>query len=297
MNKCPICSKFRNLDIHLFELAAYCESLDNTISYNTDEGVVNVHTQTIGEWLKLAAQLENVKINTWKFADDSGCYCRPAADIYDSDMKYSSSYSTALTRFIFVSNALEEMYRYVVPFYNKSETVKNKNLRKPSMQTTALIDICDESELPQHFHHKVDSLTKSIQMCSSIRNKPLTGMKGVKPSDYSYGLHLIRNIRNYVAHGVFPIANNPELDLDFEQFEALNAVLLNACRAICFYIQVLLNKYNQGMQSYDHDQAASGVGKEFDYFRKHCTPELALNLHLMGGFSFQDPFGDLKSIT
>ncbi|EPE5851653.1 hypothetical protein [Vibrio vulnificus] len=290
MNKCPTCTQFRKLDAHLFELASFCESLGNSVSYCGDEGKVSVSTETIGQWLMLAAQLEEVKINTWKFADDSGLYCRPAADAYDSDMKHYSSYATVLTRFIFVSNALEEMYRFVVPSYLNHDEIKNKKLRKASMQAAALVDLCTECELPLHFHHKIDSLIKSIEACSYINKKPLGGMKGVKKSDISYGLHLIRNIRNYIAHGVFPIAVNPEWDLDYEALEALYGVLLNACRAACFYIQILLNKYNQGMQSYDYDHAASAIGEEFDYFRDHCTPELSLKLHLLGQFSFQAPF-------
>lgn len=289
MAKCPICSKFRSLDSHLYELACYCETLGNSVTYVHEDDTITVYTSTIGNWLKLAAQLENVVIDTWKYTDGSELFCEPSVDAYNSDMNHYSSYSTALTRFIFVSNALEEMYRYITPSYKNSNKVKNIKFNKPSMQATALIDVFNESDLPEHFQHKVDSLVLSINKCSHINDKKLTGMKGANISDYSYGLHLIRNIRNYVAHGVFPISENPEWNLDFEGNQALHNVLLNSCRVSCLYIQMLLNKFNDGMLGDDYRLSMQGEGVEFDYFCDNCKPELALKLHMDNSFSFQSP--------
>lgn len=290
-SKCTTCVSFRELGAHLFELATYCEYLSNQVLYEGKEGSRYVSTETIGSWLKLAAQLEKVDINTWKFADDSGMYCRPAADAYNSDMKHYSSYSTALTRFIFISNALEELYRFVSPFYFSNTNIKNKKFRKASMQASALLDICEDVEIPKYFNHKVTNLTISFKKCHHVKDKELTGMKGVQGDDISYGLHLIRNLRNFIAHGIFPIIENPEWDCDYSEQENLYAVLFNACRVACLYTQILLGKYNQGMQSDDFAHVSGAIGEEFDYFRDNCVGELALKLHLKGGFSYQQPFG------
>ncbi|MUJ22590.1 hypothetical protein [Aliivibrio fischeri] len=289
MRKRPICSKFRKLDSHLYELASYCSILGNKVTFKDDEGLNLIQTTTIGDWLRLAAQLDKVEINTWKFTDGSELFCEPAADAYDSDTNHYSSYSTALTKFIFVSNALEEMYRFISPAYLSCDEIKNKRLFKPSMQATALIDLCNESDLPLYFHHKVESLVNVFQRCNHINTKSLSGMKGVKKTDYSYGLHLIRNIRNYVAHGVFPISENPEWNLDFEGHQLLCEVLLSSSRIACLYIQILLNKYNTGMQSDDYRLNMRGEGPEFDYFCDNCTPDLALKLHMIESFSFLEP--------
>ncbi|EGQ7815847.1 hypothetical protein ABVD54_005039 [Vibrio parahaemolyticus] len=288
MEKCPKCSKFRKIDAHLFELASFCTVLDNVADFKDEEEDALVSTVTIGEWLKLAAQLDNVVIDTWKFTDGAEFFCETVADACDSDTKHYSAYSTALTKFIFVSNALEEMYRFISPHYLSSDKVKNRKLRKPSMQATALVDIYEEDDFPLYFKHKVENFIEAFNCCDYIKDKPLGGMKNVKLEDNSYALHLIRNIRNYVAHGVFPISENPEWTSDYLAHQALYEVLLSSCRLACLYIQVFLNKYNTGMQSDDYRLTMKGVGSEFDYFRENCTPDLALKVHLSDTFSFLD---------
>lgn len=288
MGKCPICSKFRKLDTHLFELASFCAVLDNVVSFKDEEDEILISTATIGEWLKLAAQLDNVAIDTWKFSDGAEFFCETVADASDSNTKHYSAYATALTKFIFVSNALEEMYRFISPHYLSCDKLKNRNLYKPSMQATALVDIYNADDFPLHFSHKVESFIEIFNRCDYIKDKPLSGMKSVKSVDHSYGLHLIRNIRNYVAHGVFPISENPEWTLDYKNNQLLYEVLLSSCRVACLYIQVFLNKYNVGMKSDDYRLTVQGIGSEFDCFRENYTPDLALKLHLADTFSFLD---------
>lgn len=70
MGKCPKCSKFRKIDAHLFELASFCTVLDNVADFKDEEEDALVSTVTIGEWLKLAAQLDNcsyryLEIHRW----------------------------------------------------------------------------------------------------------------------------------------------------------------------------------------------------------------------------------------
>jgi hypothetical protein len=286
-----MCAEFRSLDQHLFELASFCEYLGNNVEYATRDGSSLVSTDTVGKWLKLAAQLESVDINTWKFSDSSPLYCETVADAYDSDTKHFSNYSTVLTKFIFVSNALEEVYRFIVPAYERCEQSKMKKYTKPSMKATALLDTFDVAELPHHFFHKIDSLVSLVNNCHLIKEKQFTGMKGANSSDHSYGLHLVRNIRNFVAHGVFPITTNPDWDPDNESTYFIPSILLSACRVSSLSIQALLSKYNHGMDSYEYERITHACGEEFDYFLKHCKPEISLKLHLEMDFSFRDPFG------
>lgn len=109
---CPYCSTLRTLDDHLHELGLACEYLGNDARYSDIDTRRTVRTQTIGDWLKLASQLEEVKVDTWRFKSDSG-YCGRIADRVSSDSAHYTKYSTALTRFLFVSSALEEAYRFV----------------------------------------------------------------------------------------------------------------------------------------------------------------------------------------
>lgn len=67
-------------------------------------------------------------------------------------------------------------------------------------------------------------------------------------------------------------------------------LLLLASRAACFYIQILLFKYNHGFQSdlYNYFMSSFDGG---EYFLANCNGELLLTLHTKSTFSFQDPEG------
>ena len=78
---CPICSKTREVSEHLIEVGLAASFLGNTSTYESEHGTVTIRTETIGDWFKLAAQLEKVEVNTWKFeSSDAGYYCGTAAD-------------------------------------------------------------------------------------------------------------------------------------------------------------------------------------------------------------------------
>ena len=78
---CPICSVTRGLSEHLIEVALAADYLGNKSTYASEHGTATIRTQTIADWLKLAAQLEKVEVNTWKFeSSDAGFYCGTAAD-------------------------------------------------------------------------------------------------------------------------------------------------------------------------------------------------------------------------
>ncbi|WP_146181453.1 hypothetical protein [Aeromonas sp. HMWF016] len=299
VDKCPICSNFRDLPSHLYELAEFCRFLDNRNEYERHDVKRMVETKVISDWLKLAAELEVVKINSWKFGDDNAAmYCRPIADEYDSNSKHYTAYSTALTRFIFVSNALEELYRFVDGYYLLIPSIakldERKKLRDASLRATVLVDELKSSELPLNFEHSISNLTATFDYYQSIFKPSLSGMKGAKVTDHSYGLHLVRNLRNYVAHGIFPILDNPEYWSGTEiSRNKLISLLFHACRASSLYIQALLFKYNAGFLLDDYAQVASMSWEDGyeEYFVKNCTIDLALNLHTKVQFTFENPFG------
>ncbi|MDN3685526.1 hypothetical protein QW180_26115 [Vibrio sinaloensis] len=69
------------------------------------------HTESIAKWLKLASQLDNVQLNPFRY-EEAHYWCESAGDELDSDASHNSSIITPLTRFLFISNALEETYRF-----------------------------------------------------------------------------------------------------------------------------------------------------------------------------------------
>lgn len=106
---CPKCTSNRYLDLHLYELSEYCRYIGANKGYCEYGSTRIVTTEAIASWLRLAAELDEVQINSWKFDDGvASMYCGPVADQISSNSYHYSSYSTVLTRFIYVSSALEE---------------------------------------------------------------------------------------------------------------------------------------------------------------------------------------------
>lgn len=61
---CPICAETRGLAEHLIEVGLAADYLGNTSSYVSEHGTATIKTETIGDWLRLAAQLEKVEVDT-----------------------------------------------------------------------------------------------------------------------------------------------------------------------------------------------------------------------------------------
>lgn len=305
---CPHCSSFRTLNEHLFELSLACEYLGNVVEVvdkdcenndNDKEEVCKqvISTQKIADWLKLASRLEEVKIDSWRFESDiSTFWCSPAADQVDSDSEHYTNYSTVLTRFLFVMAALEEMYRFVDNHYEAytiQHNIPDKNKAKTeSIGAAILLDQIPQDDAPTHIMHRIEQFEMLFENYLKQYSPKLTGMKWANKGKLGYGAHLIRNLRNYVAHGVFPIAPNPDYDWGNSYGrDHLGLLLMHACRLAALYIQALLAKYNTGFHSDSYWYCASmveegeGEGEEFNYFISHCKPEYIKTLHLEQDFS------------
>lgn len=102
---------------------------------------------------------------------------------------------------------------------------------------------------------------------------------------------MIRNLRNHISHGVFPIIDNPDYWGEGElSRNELVALLFHASRVTALYIQSLIYKFNKGFHS-DLYFASISFEEESEYFSKNCVTDLAKSLHLDEGFSFEDIIG------
>lgn len=290
--QCKICSTHRPIDRHLFELSEYCRFLNNSLEYFSKGNSRVVKTETIASWLRLAADLDNVDINSWKFDDGLGSlYCEPIAYENNSNSKHYSKYTTLLTRFLYISYALEETYRFVVAKYIdiKSEL---KKFSEPSQQAAIFLENLKNFEKPKDFEHLCDNLKLSFyQYDKDYKSK----LRGVRHDDGDcQGLHLVRNIRNYISHGVLPIAENPEYLYTESGDPKILKLLMAASRVALIYIQVFLYNSVSGFTS-DIVNQIENDEYEFDrnYFSKNCTRRLLLDIHLQSNFTFQDPVGNL----
>lgn len=294
--KCKVCSTNRALDSHLFELSEFCRFLNNSVYYESNSSVRTVNTETIGSWLRLAAELELVNINSWKFDDGLGStVCEPIAYLNDSDSKHFSGYTTDLTRFLYVSFALEEAYRFFVSKYEISSDPSLKaKFRDASQLAAILLEKSEEMELPTDFEHICNNLQSTLYIYDNNFESKLTGFRNREKK--SLGLHLVRNIRNYVAHGVLPIADNPEYSYLSENVGILNRLLRLATRTAAVYIQLFLYHTAHEFTS-DVVNQIENDEYEYDrnYFQDNCNKHLLLTLHKEQEFTFKDPVGNIPN--
>lgn len=156
MTKCPICSKNRDLQSHLFELSELCRYLGNTAKFTKNGYTRIVNTSVIGDWLKLACHLKKVDMEWWRFRDEmSDMYCPSDIDEEASDDEHFTEYSTALTRFMYVTNAMEEAYRFIDNKYLALDSVintpDNKRFKESSMRAIVVINQIPKESLPSTF--------------------------------------------------------------------------------------------------------------------------------------------------
>ena len=290
---CTNCAELRSLSLHLHELALVCEYLGNSTQYSDGESTRDVRSETIAEWLKLASQLEEVKVDAWKFEYDS-FYC--GAEHVSSDSAHYSLYATSLTQFIFVTSALEEVYRFVDGHYSSLADAngvpeKSRLRRSSSIRAAALVDAIPESSWPKHLAHLSQNYRRIFERYRKEYKGELSGMQFADEAKPAYALHLIRNLRNHVAHGVFPLIPNPDYSWGTGvDREDLLQLLGHSCRLSALYMQTLMQRFNTGFMSPDYRSCEDAFGPEFDHFLTHCNVGYIGILHLQGAFSLTKAF-------
>lgn len=253
--KCADCMMLRDIKFHLHELSLFLFHLnENNIYFVVDrkgkwknDGVAN--TGVMSKWLRLASQLERVEINAFMH-DSSHMYCESAGDMLDSESLHYEKITTPLTRFIYVFSALEECYRFITSEYKDyhfSELKfhpKNELYFKPSMQVDFMLrNVVNPAILPFNYNHLVDNLHKVILKFLedfSINQNIFTKNNN---RDLNFGFNLVRIVRNIVAHGDFPVMDDPEYsfcDNGANKRRNLINVLSQSSRVAAINMQVLI---------------------------------------------------------
>lgn len=298
--KCEKCKELRELPLHLHELALFSELLLNEhIVYERKKQVVLekglAQTKSIAKWLRLASQLERVDLNPFRY-EVAHFYCEPVSDMLGSNAKHHESIITPLTRFVYVSNALEECYRFASPAYEiayerlRKQSPKSEYLRNYSAQAAYLLESRSNGvEMPAHYDHLVENYRKIIRLYADQLHSKFDMELDVSHG-LSYGLCLVRNIRNQIAHGTFPIIDDPEFTFEFEKPHAkrnLINLLSQSSRIAALNIQLLLTMISAGFAS-DEYQAICEDDSYGEYFEKNCTFSYLLNLHLIQKFGLNE---------
>jgi hypothetical protein len=289
---CHICSNTRRVSEHLIEAGLAASFLGNTSTYESEHGTATIRTETIGDWFKLAAQLEKVEVNTWKFeSSDAGLHCGTVVDNIDAHSKHYTSHATALTRFVFVCNGLEEAYRFIDHLYSPLSVAKGvakKDLKRTSsMRAIALLDDLfermGEKAAPQDFEHHCGNFIRLFNKYKVKHNASVGGIEAGAEKLPTFALQLVRNLRNHVAHGTFPLGP-PAGYGGHEDSDELILMLRHACRVAALYTQIIFRWFSPGFESDDYTSMLVW-GKEFDRFKERCTLEYVLDLHQLSDFA------------
>lgn len=285
--QCPKCQNIRRVSEHLIELAYAAEYLDNRSVYNSEQGSVSIFTTTIGEWLLLASRLEKVEVNAWKYDGADAVFCSPIADNLDQISNYFTGHATALTRFMFVCNSLEETYRFIdhlyLPLAERKKIPVKMRKRTSSLRAILLVDdLFDRlGKLiePVDFDHHADNFETLFHAYSVERNVVITGIELEFKNKKTKALHLIRNLRNHVAHGTFPIG--PPTD---DSSEELIHLLNHGCRVAALYIQIILRGFCHQFESMDYKMMQDADAPECETFIKNFTLDYVKDIHLKNEF-------------
>lgn len=156
------------------------------------------------------------------------------------------------------------------------------------MQAMLILDKRNHLSVPYGFQH----LTENLLKISDIYFRQFGGKLDVgdrEIGDKSYGLQLVRNVRNHVAHGVFPLLENPEYSMNADHLTRRNTInLLNQCTRIgAIGIQLILAADNDGFQSILYEENCY----DFDcgsYFSKNMNSEYLINLHRSQEFGLNE---------
>lgn len=252
------------------------------------------NTDGIAKWLLAASQVDEVVMDTSQF-EEAQFYCEPVLDLQKSDAEHRGGLATRLTRFVFFCNALEEAYRFCEVTYDAlyvdetSLASKGKRLKTASMKAGAVLrEHASRLALPADFSH----LVKNFAHLAGIYEQGLSvKLERVvdDDADIAYGLDIIRCLRNHVAHGTFPILDNPEYS--WNMTEQMRRAVLNflnqAVRVGALYIQLLLAVDSDGFQSPLHDELSDDP-ETGDYFSAHCTVDYLLSLHRAQSFGLNE---------
>jgi hypothetical protein len=289
---CLVCSNVRGLSEHLIELGNAAELLGNQSQYTSEHGSVFIRTSTIGEWLLLASRLEKVEIDTWKYSGGDAFFCETIADNLDDHSRHYTDHSTALTRFMFVCNALEETYRFIdhlySPLADANKLSPSAKKRTSSLRAVVLIDdLFDRlgtAAEPKDFEHLVGNFILLFNCYATNHDATITGMDSGAVSRKTHALHLVRNLRNHVAHGTFPIGHPTDYG-GYEDNDRLVQLLKHGCRTAALYIQIILHGFCKRFESHDYQAMLDANGSEFERFLERCNLAYLKDLHLQGDFA------------
>lgn len=279
---CPICKKSRHLRLHAYELSEFCFYLDNTSIYEknnrrTNQKVsVTAETDVVGKWLRLGADLNSIDVAFESHQSISAFACDTHYEMLEDESRLISEYSTAITRFIYVCNAMEELYRFVERHYSGG------NLNDASVKCCKILSNLKTSSYPNNFSHFCNNF--------DIKFKRFINRNGIDLNEEESGvgryLHSVRELRNLMLHGKFPlsVAYDIPQDSNSSSFEMIT-LLNSAIRVQLLVTQALLFEFNNGINSRKYHDLNIMIQEEQDSDLSSFGVDYLRHLHEESDFS------------
>ena len=156
------------------------------------------------------------------------------------------------------------------------------------MRAVTLLDDLFEREgasaVPRDFEHHCRNFIGFFSRYKAAHNASVGGIDAGAEKLPTYALQLVRNLRNHVAHGTFPLGSPADYG-GYENSEELVLMLRHACRVAALFTQIIFRWFSPGFESYDYNSIRDAQGKEFDRFIANCTLEYILDLHQKRDFA------------
>ncbi|MCU6428447.1 hypothetical protein KWH77_19760 [Enterobacter sichuanensis] len=284
----PVCENIRTINDHLNELALFCIFIENKKWYTHKDETIEICTSKIGEWLKLSADLEKTIIANGGFYSDSVFYCEPAIGFYDDHAKLYSFLSTILTKFIYSLQAFDNMQKFV----NGSSSTRYKKMKSYAVRCEKMIDSVPNDNIPLHFEHYANNLNVKYHRYIKRTNSKLNNTLSLDGNSIGYSHCILRNIRNVVSHGSFPLYYGTSY-MDKALAGELVDLLIASIRMICLYIQTAMLNFCDKMESSLYDEYLESAEEnpqddKSSYFITKFNINLAKDLHYKNKYNIND---------
>jgi hypothetical protein len=191
-------------------------------------------------WLNIAAGILSVSLDTSRY-DESIMYCGRAAEYEDKNTELMKDWIAQLVIFGMIWNAFERIGRYINPVSIPKEIKARRTPISDLLYFLTKASYCDP--IIPYYSRALNDLRRLLEV---ERGVPSVSQIFTKPEyiDHkSLGAHVVRTIRNELAHGdrYLPIPENWGGDKSLTEQEALHGQLISASsRILLVTIQMLL---------------------------------------------------------
>lgn len=155
-----------------------------------------------------------------------------------------------------------------------------------------MIDSIPHDNIPLNFKHYANNLSIKYHRYIKRINSELNNTLSLNDKDIGYSHCILRNIRNFVSHGSFPLQYGTSY-MDEKLAGEIVDLLMAAIRMICLFIQTTVLNFCDKMESSLYDEyLESAEEKPHEnksiYFITNFNINLSKNLHYKNKYNINE---------